>query len=140
MERIGRAFPREQIRILTDDEVGTGVAASVRFMDSAQFAIQMSGDRRTRQGIELFHRDRPAKWLRSFAFTEKNLLVLDTEPKIVRTIRLREVSGVSIRGAILVVLLRKGEPVEFIVLDEMEAAHLSDWIVTRAQPFVAGKK
>jgi hypothetical protein len=138
--RIARAFPREQIRVLTDDEGGTRVAASVRFIDSAQFAIQMSGERRARQGIELFHRDRPARGLKWFAFTEKKMFVLDTEPKIVRTIRLREVSGVSIRGAIVMVRVRKGDPVEFIVLDEMEAAHLSDWIVTRAQLLVAGEK
>jgi hypothetical protein len=87
---IARAFPREQICVLTDDEGATRVTASVRFIDSAQFAIQMSGERRAHEGIELFHRDPPAKVLRWFAFTEKKLFVLDTEPKIVRTMRSTE--------------------------------------------------
>jgi hypothetical protein len=137
---IARAFQRERIRVLTDDEGETRVAASVRFIDSAQFAIQLSGERRAREGIELFHRDRPAKGLRWFAFTEKSLFVLDTEPKILRTIRSRKVSGMSIRGAIVVVLVRKWDPVDPIVLDKMKAAHFSDWIVTGAKLSVAGEK
>jgi hypothetical protein len=90
--------------------------------------------------FDLSHRDRPAKGVRWFAFTEKKLFALDTEPKIRRTIRSREVSGVPIRGAIVVVLVRKWDPMELIVLDEMEAAHLSDWIVTRAQLLISGEK
>jgi hypothetical protein len=38
------------------------------------------------------------------------------------------------------VLARKGDAVGLIVLDEMGAVYLSDWIVTRVQLLVSGEK
>jgi hypothetical protein len=138
--RIARAFPQSEIRVLAEDEGGSPAAGNVRFVDAAQFAIRASGERRWRSSIELFHRDRPSSGKQWFAFTEKKLFILDQELKIMKPIRLKEITGVSVRGSIISIRAKKGDPVEFLVPDETEAWQIRDWVVTRAQLLVAGDK
>jgi hypothetical protein len=138
--RIARAFPHAEIKVLFQDEGGAPVAGNVRFVDSAQFAIRMSGERRGKLNLELFYRDEPGKGRVWFAFTEKKLFVLDPEPKIAKAIKIRDVSAVRLEGARVIIRSRKEAPVAFIVRDQAEATHVRDWVITRAQLLFAEKK
>jgi vacuolar protein sorting-associated protein 13A/C len=135
--RIARAFPRGEITVLLPDEGGNRVAGSVRFVDSAQFAIRMSGERRWKNSIELFHRDQPGKGNVWFAFAQKKLFVLDPEAKITKTVKIREILRVRVEGARVVISTRRAVAAEFIVLDEAEATQVQDWVITRAQLLLA---
>jgi vacuolar protein sorting-associated protein 13A/C len=134
--RIARAFPDWRIDDLTEDEGGKVVApGGVRFVDVAQFAIQMSKSNRWTRRTELFFKDRRSDEadaeVRWFAFATTKLYVMDHEPKILGKLNYVEIDGVEVSHTLVAIKPKKGETLEFEVADGVVSLQFADWLRSR---------
>jgi hypothetical protein len=134
--RIARAFPASEIRVLSEIEGGRHVEGNVRFIDAAQFAIEMSKPKRWDSRIEMFCLDAASKtW---FAFTATKLFIINDDVTIVRKLQLSHIREIRILGSILTI--RVGTHIEELVVPDVTVARsVRDWIASRASALQIGR-
>jgi vacuolar protein sorting-associated protein 13A/C len=134
--RIARAFPASEIRVLSDIEGGRRVEGNVRFIDAAQFAIEMSKPKRWDSRIEMFCLDAASKtW---FAFTATKLFIIDNDVTIIRKWQLSHIRELRVIGSILTIKV-SAHVEELVVPDVTVARSVRDWIASRASALQIGR-
>jgi hypothetical protein len=132
--RIARAFPYSQIAVV-DMEAGQTVAANVRLVDAAQFAIRMSNDERWRERIELFCHDVEAHaWI---AITKVAIYQLDRELSLQEVWNIKDVQSLSCDLSHVSWKTSNGKMKAIVICDEQMAKELLSLVTVRLSSLAA---